>query len=346
MRTLRRGDEGQDVVDLQRALIAAGYDVGPARDDGDYGGRTEAAVLAFQVDRPEIPDTGIADVMTQEKLFSVVTDRPVPPAPTHPVEFVRCNDETWGHWRQFATDVCANVFYGPGRGIWDPKRRALVVTYAPGRYSKPSDLQTWRNRLGKLFPAFHCTSFTNVVLSLLDRRNDTFTHAGNIPQLHDLMTMDSSVHQIKDAGAVRGFSDVVSFIRPNGTGEKRLAAKGYRRPAGFVDMRELFERRKELTTFLVFEQSSLLQSGWLELHHTGVFTFRDGVMTRIAADGRYDKTGSGYSAQAMREVEITEKNIALYANAAYRCWGVDTFDGAYGNRSRPFTKVEFEAFPK
>lgn len=343
-RTLRRGDEGPEVAELQRALIAAGYDVGPARDDGDFGGRTQAAVLAFQVDRPEIPDTGIADELTQVKLLSVVGERGVPPAPLHPVELVRCNDETWTAWRKFVTDICANVRYGPGRGIWDPKLGALVVTYAPGRYSKPSDLQTWRNALGKLFAAFHCTSLTNFGLSFLERRNQDYTHAGNIPQLHDLMTMNSTVHQIKDAGPVRGFAECCSFIRSDGSGEKRIAAKGYRRPAGFVDIRELFERRSSLTTFVAFEQSSLFSSGWLELHHTGFFVFRDGIMSRFAADGRYDKAGSGYSAAPVREVEITEKNLANYANAAYRCWGVDTFDGSYGPQDRPIAEVGFEAF--
>ncbi len=340
-RTLRRGDEGAEVIALQIALIAAGYDVGPTGADGNYGAKTEAAVLAFQVDRPEIPDSGITDELTQNKLISVIADRPVPPAPLHPVELVRCNDETWNAWRRFVADLCANVRYGPGRGIWDEDREAFVVTYAPGRYSKPADVQTWRNKENALFPSLHCTSLVNVALSFLERRNRKFTHAGNIPQLHDLMNMDASVHVIKDAGPVRGFSDCVSFIHPDGTGTKRLAAKSYKK-AGFVDMRELFERRSSLTTFVAFEQSTLLGSGWLETHHTGVFAFRDGAMLRLAADGRYDKAGAGYNAQPMREIEITEKNIGVFVNAAYRCWGLDSFDGSYGDQSSPIAPIAFE----
>ena len=44
---LRRGEGDPDLVaQLQRALTAAGYD--PGSDDGNYGRRTEAAVVAFQ----------------------------------------------------------------------------------------------------------------------------------------------------------------------------------------------------------------------------------------------------------------------------------------------------------
>lgn len=46
MRTLRRGDRGEDVKVLQRALRRAGFDAGNI--DGIFGSRTEAAVRAFQ----------------------------------------------------------------------------------------------------------------------------------------------------------------------------------------------------------------------------------------------------------------------------------------------------------
>jgi len=44
-RTVRRGDSGQDIAQLQRALERVGFDPGPI--DGIYGPRTEAAVVAF-----------------------------------------------------------------------------------------------------------------------------------------------------------------------------------------------------------------------------------------------------------------------------------------------------------
>ncbi len=44
--TLRRGDEGPEVLLLQRALAAHGFTPGAL--DGDFGPRTEAALIAFQ----------------------------------------------------------------------------------------------------------------------------------------------------------------------------------------------------------------------------------------------------------------------------------------------------------
>ena len=46
--TLRRGCSGEEVKELQETLILKGYDPGTA--DGIFGGRTEAAVKAFQTD--------------------------------------------------------------------------------------------------------------------------------------------------------------------------------------------------------------------------------------------------------------------------------------------------------
>ena len=47
-RILKRGHRGDDVKDLQRALIAAGYSCGSKGADGDFGEKTEKAVLKFQ----------------------------------------------------------------------------------------------------------------------------------------------------------------------------------------------------------------------------------------------------------------------------------------------------------
>lgn len=63
-RTLRKGDKGEDVKALQRALKAAGYDVDV---DGDYGPQTERAVKAFQRDNGLTRD-GVAGPNTLAKL--------------------------------------------------------------------------------------------------------------------------------------------------------------------------------------------------------------------------------------------------------------------------------------
>ena len=49
-RILRKGMSGEDVKQLQEALIALGYDVGPDGADGQFGNNTRKAVVAFQKD--------------------------------------------------------------------------------------------------------------------------------------------------------------------------------------------------------------------------------------------------------------------------------------------------------
>jgi hypothetical protein len=46
--TLRRGDKGPFVVEMQTELNKLGYDLGPCGIDGDFGRATEKAVRAFQ----------------------------------------------------------------------------------------------------------------------------------------------------------------------------------------------------------------------------------------------------------------------------------------------------------
>lgn len=64
---LQKGDKGESVVALQKRLNDLGYDLGTA--DGDFGNRTKVAVELFQKTNG-ISATGIADVKTQELLFS------------------------------------------------------------------------------------------------------------------------------------------------------------------------------------------------------------------------------------------------------------------------------------
>lgn len=70
---LRRGDTGEMVRHMQRALMAAGYSLPSYGDDGDFGAETEAAVKAFQRAHGLIAD-GIADSATLD-LLNATTDK-------------------------------------------------------------------------------------------------------------------------------------------------------------------------------------------------------------------------------------------------------------------------------
>lgn len=63
--TLKRGSEGQDVEDLQAALIALDFKPGAA--DGVYGVYTESAVKAFQK-WAQLEFDGIVGPATREAL--------------------------------------------------------------------------------------------------------------------------------------------------------------------------------------------------------------------------------------------------------------------------------------
>lgn len=67
MANLAYGSSGQDVRELQKALIAAGYDVGSSGADGIIGEKTAAAIKAYQRDNGLSVD-GIAGTQTQGSL--------------------------------------------------------------------------------------------------------------------------------------------------------------------------------------------------------------------------------------------------------------------------------------
>jgi hypothetical protein len=66
-RTLREGDEGNDVKLLQEALIRLGYDCGKWGADGDFGDATELAVMAFQRSH-NLEDDGIYGQKSHEAM--------------------------------------------------------------------------------------------------------------------------------------------------------------------------------------------------------------------------------------------------------------------------------------
>ena len=65
--TIRRGDRGTDVAYCQAILAELGYNLGSAGVDGDFGRKTEEAVIAFQKAHGLIAD-GVVGPMTWDML--------------------------------------------------------------------------------------------------------------------------------------------------------------------------------------------------------------------------------------------------------------------------------------
>ena len=333
---LKQGSQGPDVEQLQLKLKAAGYNPGDI--DGDYGARTAAAVLAFQADRPDLDDDGVAGPMTLGALDAAIAKKKKPAsAQPPPPSAVACEAATWAAFQQLVAAVTAHARYGPGRGLWHDGK--FVVTYGAGKIG--GDVKTWPNMLGRAYSSFHCSSWTNFVLGWLLRRNEDYTHGGNIPSLFDLLEDGPELHKIPGGGVYRGYGDACSPIASDGTGAKRTGCPDPK----VVDARELLARRATLPTFIVCGQSTKRKDGtWKWWHHTVLFVVdhrdRDRLY-RIAADGHKDKA-MGYSGDPMRWVEITDGNVGNYAAAVYRPYGVNTVDGAYGDKSRQIASVDFE----
>ena len=73
---LKKGCKGEDVKQLQRFLIDAGYPLPQYGVDGDYGTETEKAVKQFQLDNG-LPGSGKYDAKTQALLLKVTGQRVV-----------------------------------------------------------------------------------------------------------------------------------------------------------------------------------------------------------------------------------------------------------------------------
>lgn len=71
----RLGSRGTEAMNLQRALIALGYDVGPTKDDGIIGPRTTAGITEFQKDY-KISPTGIPYKDTVAAINAALATKP------------------------------------------------------------------------------------------------------------------------------------------------------------------------------------------------------------------------------------------------------------------------------
>jgi hypothetical protein len=259
-----------EVVAIQKELAARGLYIG--RIDGIWGPLTQAADALGQAHSEPAP----AGLMA------------------------RCHPEVWAAWRRLRALVIGEgggepVRYGPGRGLWVPEQ-GWVVTRGPGGL----DRDTWKSRLGRTYPSFHCSSWTNFLLGWLTCRDALYTHSGNIPPLEAICTLSGDLHSQDGAQAFRGYGP--RCIRLPGAGR-----------ASTVTWGDVVARSGELSAFNVFAQSTRGANGrWRWWHHTGLIT-RDpdtGALERIAADG--SNSAAGYSGTPM-DAERVDADYAAKA---------------------------------
>lgn len=111
--TLSMGSRGPSVTELQRLLMAHGFNPGPI--DGIFGSQTHAAVVAFQRSRGLVPD-GIVGVQTWTALgvnCGVTPPTPSCPSGSQPYT-IRSGDTLYNLAIRFNTTVDAIMRINPG----------------------------------------------------------------------------------------------------------------------------------------------------------------------------------------------------------------------------------------
>jgi len=323
---------GPEVEELQLRLKAVGCYPGDI--DGIFGQKTQDAVKTFQERYQRLKDTGVLQpeaAATLAKALGIKPDSATPPA-LEPTAQAACKPEIWSAFLGLVDLITKTpVRYGPGRGLFQDGK--WIITHGPGALGSKG----WQSHEGKTYPSFHCSSWTNFFLGWLLRRNEQYTHCGNIPSLFELCEQSEETHQITGGGSYRGYGPHCRKIQSSGETRKRTGI------ADVLDLRELHERRATLPTFLVCGQSTRFDSGWKWWHHCVLFAIDhaspDAPMIRIAADGVQD--ARGWSGQPMQRIEITPASIPSFDRAVYRAYGVISQDGSYGG-DRPLGPVDLE----
>lgn len=322
---IQSGSRGEDVRDLQLKLKALGYDPGDV--DGIFGPATQAALKRFQEHYESLAPTGVLDAATSAALAQALVikkSEATGPSPTQAEQPPPpCAPDVWEAFKQLVAVITKTpVRYGPGRGLFHDQK--WVVTHGPGALES----RGWTSMIGSTYPSFHCSSWTNFFLGWLLRYNERFTHAGNIPSLFDLCEQSDELHDQPDSSPYRGYGPYCSEIKTNGDTYAR------KKIPKVLDIRELYDRRAMLPTFIVCGQSTHLPTGWKWWHHTLLFVIDHATpsapMHRLAADG-YHAADGRWSATPMQWIEINEQTIPTYLETViYRGYGVITEDGSYG----------------
>ncbi|HHW56183.1 MAG TPA: LysM peptidoglycan-binding domain-containing protein [Clostridia bacterium] len=147
--TLKIGDRGPFVVNLQARLKSLGFDPGPI--DGVFGPKTEAAVKAYQQSRG-LPVSGIVNDITWNALL-FATPPAATPIPSGKVYIVKPGDSLWSIAQNFNTTVDAILKANPD--IKDPnliypgQRIIIPTTSQQATYTQEINQQESENEENK-----------------------------------------------------------------------------------------------------------------------------------------------------------------------------------------------------
>ena len=92
---LRRGDEGEAVKLMQTYLFELGYDLGSAGKDGDFGPKTETALMAFQQDKGLTVDGEFGEKSHAALMAAIDALMDVPALEPEPVGDLTVKDGSW-----------------------------------------------------------------------------------------------------------------------------------------------------------------------------------------------------------------------------------------------------------
>jgi len=346
MKTLRRGDSGIEVKELQEKLkncVQSNLVV-----DGIFGRETCFAVKYFQ-SKYDLLQDGVYGPQTAYYLNEVeFKEDSVLEFELKDQDVVEANALKRFHY--FKDVVLDNhVCYGPGRGLflyqqdqntgnW-PEEGKWIITWGPGSLN----FKKWKG--SNLGPSLHCTSLVNMLMSFLINRNDNYTHAGNIPSLFTLLDKNSTIHSQVDGGNYRGFSprglriisdgdtltrgSVMSSALAN-LGGKLSYIENRSTPLNvrlikYLDLAEIYIRMDEFAPFAVWSQSDYNPKTfkWNWDHHVGFFIVDNGKLYRFAADGYVNK--GKYSCTPVSFKEITLEMAINNEKQLFQVFSFETY---------------------
>ena len=184
--TLRRGDRGEDVEDLQRLLAATGYLSGPV--DGVYGAGTQRAVHAFQADQGMVAD-GVAGPQTWRALEDATGDGGgtggAPAAGDPDDDAGWWEDSSWGDDGWWETESGPRSGTATGPQAETASRTALVEGFRGGLSCSPAESEIRLLRPARTEAGGHGGFVPEALASGTPETLRTALHEATRPSLRD-----------------------------------------------------------------------------------------------------------------------------------------------------------------